>query len=222
MKQKLKSLSALALALALCLSLSLPVSAAESKPSAVDQVAEKAVGALLSTSQASQADWAVWQEGKIISSGSRKNAVDSTGNYLEAQGDAYGIGSVSKIFTTVAVMQLVESGKLELDKPVVQYLPAFKMADPRYKNITVRMLLNHSSGLMGSTFGSALLLGDSSQQATGTLLDNLAKQRLKADPGAYSSYCNDGFTLAQLVVEAVTDMNFEDYLHAKVDRKSVG
>ena len=216
MKQKLKSLSALALALALCLSLSLPVSAAESKPSAVDQVAEKAVGALLSTSQASQADWAVWQEGKIISSGSRKNAVDSTGNYLEAQGDAYGIGSVSKIFTTVAVMQLVESGKLELDKPVVQYLPAFKMADPRYKNITVRMLLNHSSGLMGSTFGSALLLGDSSQQATGTLLDNLAKQRLKADPGAYSSYCNDGFTLAQLVVEAVTDMNFEDYLHAKV------
>lgn len=217
MKQRVKSLCALALALALSLSLALPVSAAGGTGgSAVDQVAEKAVGALMSTSQATQVDWAVWQEGEIISSGSRKNTLDAGGRYLEGEGDAYCVGSVSKIYTTVAVMQLAEEGKLSLDKPVVQYLPSFKMADPRYRDITVRMLLNHSSGLMGSSFGSALLLGDPSTQATDTLLERLSTQRLKADPGAYSTYCNDGFTLAELVVEAVTGKDFMTYLRTEV------
>lgn len=54
------------------------------------------------------------------------------------------IGSVSKVFTAAAVMQLVEEKKLVSDKPVVDYLPDFTMADSRYKDITVRMLLNHT------------------------------------------------------------------------------
>ena len=215
MKQSIQRLSALLLALALTLSLTLSVSAAETT-SVLEATAEKAASAVMSYGQAAQVSWAVWQDGKIISSGSQRPEIDSTGAHLEGQGDIYGIGSVSKIFTTVAVMQLVEQGKLDLDKPVVQYLPAFKMADSRYKDITVRMLLNHSSGLMGSSFGSALLLGDASQQATEELLARLSTQRLKADPGAYSVYCNDGFTLAQLVVEAVSETGFMDYLRKHV------
>lgn len=217
MRQRTQKLAALALALALSLSLALPVSAAEGKtPNRIDLVAEKAAGSVMEFSQAAQVSWAVWQEGEIVSSGSRKSRLDAAGAHLEGEGDAYCIGSVSKIFTTAAVMQLVEQGKVDLDKPVVQYLPGFKMADPRYKDITVRMLLNHSSGLMGSTFTNALLLGDANDQATGRLLERLSTQRLKADPGAYSVYCNDGFTLAELLVEAVTDVNFVDYLHENV------
>lgn len=132
--------------------------------------------------------------------------------------DLYGIGSSSKIYTTVAVMQLAEDGKLSLDAPVTRYLKDFKMADSRYKDITVRMLLNHSSGLMGSTLDSALLFDDSDPSSTDLLLERLASQRLKADPGAYSVYCNDGFTLAELVVEAVSGMDFMDY----VDRYILG
>ena len=90
------------------------------------------------------------------------------------------------------------------------------MADARYKDITVRMLLNHSSGLMGSSLGSALLFDDASEIAAGRLLERLAAQRLKADPGAYSVYCNDGFTLAQLVVETVSGMDFGEYLQASI------
>lgn len=217
MKQRFQALSALVLALALSLSLALPVSAAGTgKASTVDLIAEQAANAIINSAGAEQVSWALWQEGEIISSGSRKLKMDDAGAHLEAAEDVYGIGSVSKIFTTVAVMQLVEQGKLNLDKPVTEYLPAFKMADPRYKDITVRMLLNHSSGLMGSSIGSVLLLGDPSTQATDQLLERLSTQRLKADPGAYSTYCNDGFTLAELVVEAVTDMNFVDYLHANI------
>jgi CubicO group peptidase (beta-lactamase class C family) len=124
----------------------------------------------------------------------------------------YGIGSVSKVFTAVAIMQLVEEGKVKLDTPVVKYLPDFKMADKRYKDITVRMLLNHSSGLMGSTFSSTMLFDDNDTLCMDSLLQNLKGQRLKADPGAFSVYCNDGFSLAQLVVEKVSGQDFNEYV----------
>ena len=50
----------------------------------------------------------------------------------------YNVASVSKIYCTVAVMQLVEQGKLNLDEPIVTYLPRFKMLDDRYRQITLR------------------------------------------------------------------------------------
>ena len=56
----------------------------------------------------------------------------------------YGVGSVSKVYVTTAVMQLVEQGKVDLDAPVTDYIDDFRMADERYKDITVRMLMDHT------------------------------------------------------------------------------
>ena len=157
--------------------------------------------------------YALWEEGEITLSG-QTGVYSKTENRVLTQDNLYGVGSVSKIYTAAAVMQLVEEGKIDLDAPVTQYLPDFTMEDPRYRDITVRMLLNHSSGLMGSSFSDTQLLDDPEETAaTDDLLARLATQRLKADPGAYSVYCNDGFTLAQLVVEAVSGQTFADYLH---------
>ncbi len=69
-----------------------------------------------------------------------------------SQTTMFGIGSVSKMFATVAIMQLVERGLVDIDAPLVRYLPSFRMADPRFADITVRMLLDHSSGLPGATY----------------------------------------------------------------------
>lgn len=124
----------------------------------------------------------------------------------------YGIGSVSKIFTSVAVMQLAEQGKIDLDTPVFKYIPEFKMKDARYKKITVRMLLNHSSGIMGTSLSNAMLFEDNDTMNMDNLLDVLATQRLKADPGEFSVYCNDGFGLAQLLIEKVSGLEFSDYI----------
>ncbi len=124
----------------------------------------------------------------------------------------YGIGSISKMFVSAAVMQLVEEGKVKLNTPVVKYLPKFKMTDNRYKDITVRMLLNHSSGIMGSSLNNAELFDDNDTLCMDTLLDTLKNQRLKADPGAFSVYCNDGFSLAQLLVEEVSGLGFSEYM----------
>ena len=62
------------------------------------------------------------------------------------------VASLSKAFTSLAVMQLVEAGRIDLDKPVVTYLPDFAVDDPRGGAITLRHLLTHTSGLSDSTF----------------------------------------------------------------------
>lgn len=117
----------------------------------------------------------------------------------------YGVGSVSKIYTTAAAMHLAESGSLALDEPITTYLPGFTMADARYEDITLRMLLNHSSGLMFAGMHDAFLFDDAQNRtAVDSLLTELSTQRLIADPGAYSVYNNTGFTLAQLVIEQVS------------------
>jgi CubicO group peptidase (beta-lactamase class C family) len=130
----------------------------------------------------------------------------------------YGIGSTSKMFTTVAVMLLVDQGKLDLDKPVTFYLPDFVMLDARYKEITVRMLLNHSSGLMGSRYTNGGLFDDPNTFNHDTLLMALAGQRLKANPGAYSVYCNDGFSLAEQIVERVSGLNFSEFVRENITK----
>lgn len=138
---------------------------------------------------------------------------DKSGKIPLTKETIYGIGSTSKMFTASAVMKLVDEGKINLDTPVVQYITDFKMEDERYKKITPRMLLNHSSGLQGSTLTSAFLFDDPDTYVHDTLLEHLSTQKLKAEPGAFSVYCNDGFTLAEILVERVSKMTFTEFIH---------
>lgn len=124
----------------------------------------------------------------------------------------YGIGSTSKVVATAAVMKLAEEGKISLDEPLTTYLPEFYMADSRYRKITPRMLLNHTSGLQGGTLSGSMLLGDSDTYNHDTLLEKLRTQRLKAEPGEFAAYCNDGFTLAEILTERISGMSFTDYI----------
>lgn len=136
---------------------------------------------------------------------SRKEEVLSTAT-------PYGIGSTSKMFTTAAVMYLVDKGLVDLDKPVSEYIPQFTMKDERYKQITVRMLLNHSSGFMGSVYAQGPTYNHPDTANHDNILKELSGQMLKADPGAFSVYCNDGFTLAELVVENISKMSFTQFV----------
>ncbi|MNO57986.1 Penicillin-binding protein 4* [compost metagenome] len=138
---------------------------------------------------------------------------DKAGKIPLTKETIYGIGSTSKMFTASAVMKLVDEGKINLDTPVVQYITDFKMEDERYKKITPRMLLNHSSGLQGSSLNSAFLFNDPDTYVHDSLLENLSTQKLKAEPGAFSVYCNDGFTLAEILVERVSKMTFTTFIH---------
>lgn len=210
MKTMRRSIAALFLALTL-----LVPAWADGEPTARASSADAAAAAALQAGEAVSLRYALVENGKVTLSG-------GTGVYSRSENRAltpdilYGIGSVSKIYTTAAVMKLAEAGKLELDAPVVQYIPDFTMADERYRDITVRMLLNHSSGLMGTTSLNAFLFDDADSYATDHLLEALATQRLKADPGAYSVYCNDGFTLAEILVERVSGLDFTDFISREI------
>ncbi len=215
---KCKKPGALLLAAALTLSLTLPALAAEetaTAPTREELALQTATTAAITYGGATAVQYALWEDGKITISG-QSGIYSKTENRALLETDLFGIGSVSKVYTTAAVMKLVETGKINLDSPVTKYLPDFKMADQRYKEITVRMLLNHSSGLMGGSTHDAFLFADEDQTATDDLLNRLSTQRLKADPGEIAVYCNDGFTLAELVVEAVSGKEFGAYLRENI------
>ena len=161
---------------------------------------------------ATSVQYALIDNGEIIESGV-SGVYSKYENRLLTNENMYTIGSTSKMFVTASIMKLVQEGKIDLDRPVVRYVPQFKMKDKRYRDITVRMLLNHSSGLMGSTYNNGFLVDDNDTQAHDSFLKDLSQQNLKADPGAYSVYSNDSFTLAEIVVEKVSKMSFTEYIH---------
>ena len=133
---------------------------------------------------------------------------------VKEQDDVYPIASISKIYTTAAVMKLVEEEMITLDTPIVYYFPEFNMNDSRYTEITARMLLNHSAGLMGSSGTNTVLFGDKTrhEQVKQSFMDALSQQTLRYTPGERSIYCNDGFTLAEYLVEKVSGMSFTEFL----------
>jgi len=127
----------------------------------------------------------------------------------------FNIGSISKVHVATAIMLLVDDGKVSLDRPVADYLPEFRMADDRYRKITVRMTLNHVSGIPGTegknSFG--FRYDDGVKKET---IETLARAHLKHDPGAMAVYCNDAFTLAEMIVERVSGLTYIDFLRKRM------
>ncbi|MCP3773530.1 beta-lactamase family protein [Paenibacillus sp. MZ04-78.2] len=180
----------------------------------LEKIAAEKAALLTKSYEMNSVQYALIDNGKMILSGQTgKN--DQEGKQPLTKHTLYGIGSVSKVYAAAAVMKLVDEGKVDLDAPVFRYVTDFKMKDERYKRITPRMLLNHSSGLQGATLGSAFLFKDNDTYAHDTLLQQLSNQSLKAEPGAFSVYCNDGFTLAEILVERVSGMSFTEFLHQR-------
>jgi len=166
----------------------------------------------ITSGKGSGATIAIMDQGEIVYS-EGIGVADRSTNRLVDRNTRFNIGSSSKMFVAVAVLLLVDEGKVTLDESVVQYVPEFRMKDERYKKITVRMLFNHSSGLPGSSFNFGF---KPDMQAHKMLFDTLKDSHLKHDPGAMSIYCNDGFTLAEIIVEKVSGKKYIDFLTERV------
>ncbi|HZC28066.1 MAG TPA: serine hydrolase [Actinopolymorphaceae bacterium] len=123
------------------------------------------------------------------------------------------IGSISKVFTATLVMQLVDEGVLDLDVPVVTYLPDLELADAGARaSITLRQLLAHFSGLEGDRFLDYGRGDDGLAAAVATY----GTLRQWVPPGRLWTYSNAGFSLAGRVVEAVTGEIFEAVIKARL------
>jgi CubicO group peptidase (beta-lactamase class C family) len=122
-------------------------------------------------------------------------------------------GSITKVWTATLVMQLVEEGLVDLDEPVVTYLPGFKVADERLTStVTVRQLLTHTSGIDGDLF----LDTGRGDDAVAKYVDAMATLTETVPQGKVMSYCNSGFNLLGHLVATLRGDTWENVLRERL------
>ncbi len=130
------------------------------------------------------------------------------GNKVTADTPMY-IGSVTKSFTALSVMQLAEQGKVDLDSPVIKYLPWFKVGDLEVgNNITIRNLLNHTSGLTDINYVARF----SSDTTVNTSIEHISTAKPVAKPGSKYYYFNQNYQILGLIIEEVSGLSYGEYV----------
>lgn len=125
------------------------------------------------------------------------------------------MASITKPFVATSLMQLVENGKLDLEMPVVRYLPYFRMADEGYKTITLRQMVTHTSGMPDVDDYE----WDKPQYDVGALeryVRSLETLKLDFEPGERFKYSNTAFEILGDVIAKVSGETFEDYVQRHI------
>jgi len=121
------------------------------------------------------------------------------------------MASVSKPFVATAIVQLVEKGEINLNKKLIEYLPYFKMADNRYKSISIQQILNHSSGIPDvEDYEWDNPQYDENAAERYTL--SFSKDSLDFEPGTEFNYSNAAYDILADVISKVSGMSFENYM----------
>src|ERR1700761_6548422 len=172
---------------------------------------DTAVNQVLSSTKVPSASIAVVKDGRIA--------------YLQAYGLArlnppmeatpqmqYSIGSISKQFTAAAVLLLAQEGKLTLEDPVSKFLPGLT----RSKEVTIRMLLSHTSGYQDYWPEDYVMTSMMVPTTAQHILDVWAKRPLDFDPGTQWQYSNTNFVIAGRIVEQVSGKPLIDFLKQRI------
>ncbi len=135
------------------------------------------------------------------------------------------IASLSKWVSAIGVMKLVEQGKLDLDKPVSEYLTRWKLPESQFNNdeVTVRRLLSHTAGLTDGLGYSGFEPGVTPQSIEASLTKAIDADsgidgtvHVGMQPGSEFKYSGGGYTLLQLIVEEVTGQSFASYMKTSI------
>ncbi|MBK9715064.1 MAG: beta-lactamase family protein [Kouleothrix sp.] len=127
------------------------------------------------------------------------------------------LGSTSKSFTALAIMQLVEAGKIDLDAPVTTYLPWFRTADAAASaRITVRNLLIQNSGLPVDVGREGFAENDQSDTALENGIRQLAGVQLNHPAGQAYEYANENYSILGLIIQAVSGRSYEEYIQSQI------
>lgn len=124
------------------------------------------------------------------------------------------IGSMNKMFTAVAVLQLVEHGKLSLDDTLAKWLPDYPNADLAH-SVTLHQLLTHMGGT-GDIFGPSFTAHRQELTSHQAYIDLYGSRGLEFKPGTHFAYSNDGFVLLGRVVEKASGESYYDYVQKYV------
>jgi CubicO group peptidase (beta-lactamase class C family) len=127
------------------------------------------------------------------------------------------IGSVTKSFTALAIMQLSEAGRLQIDAPVQRYLPWWRVADPDAStSVTVRHLLYQVSGLSKATGNAYATSGDTHDTALEDRVRALRDAELTQPVGTTWQYSNANYWTLGMIVQAVSGQSYETYIQQHI------
>jgi CubicO group peptidase (beta-lactamase class C family) len=141
----------------------------------------------------------------------QSNKSNNTPNNLETKFD---LGSMNKMFTAVAIAQLVERGKLSFDDTVGKILPDYPNKAVAEK-VTIHHLLTHTSG-MGTYFNEKFRANLADLKTVNDYLPLFADDPLSFEPGSKWQYSNSGFTVLGLIIEKVSGQSYFDYVKKNI------
>ncbi len=133
--------------------------------------------------------------------------------------DKVNVGSITKTVLAVGILHLATESIIKIDDPVNKYLPNIKFLNPweATNPVTIRHLLNHSSGLGDMRIWHFFSTTSTPNTALSEFYDNAPKAlSIQAKPGTVFSYSNMGYTILGMVIEAVTKQRYEKYLDENI------
>jgi D-alanyl-D-alanine carboxypeptidase len=159
----------------------------------------------------------VARRGKVLLQAAWGQA-DRTAGTANTPATRFRIGSMNKMFTAVATLQLVEAGRLALDDPIGKHLPNYPNREVAAK-VTVRHLLTHTGGT-GDIFGPEFEEHRLALREHRDYLKLYGSRGLTHEPGARFEYSNYGFVLLGALIERVSGMSYHDYVRDHVFRRA--
>jgi CubicO group peptidase (beta-lactamase class C family) len=124
----------------------------------------------------------------------------------------FNIGSISKSFTALGIAQLVDQQQVDLDIPVIKYIPDLRLSDPKAAQaVTLQHLLSHTSGLPSDEQWPPQV-----PPTRGGIVDEFASTPITSQPGTRFQYCSRCIVLAAYVLERITGQSWEAYTRAQI------
>ena len=154
------------------------------------------------------------QDGEIVYA--RGFGVQSLATGVPVNVDSiFGVASISKCFVASAIMQLVEQGEIQLDLPLVEYLPDFHMNDERYRQITIRQMLSHTSGMPDmdeAEYDQLVYHSEYDDSALARYVHALASRKMIAAPEERFAYSNIAYNVLSYLIARISGKSFEEYM----------
>jgi CubicO group peptidase (beta-lactamase class C family) len=153
--------------------------------------------------------------GILLSDGFGK--ADKENDILADDSTLFPIASITKTFTGIAIMQLVEQGLIDLDKPIGTYIEELSLPNNEENIITTRMLLTHHSGIQGDIFYNWYLPNVSKDPLIYEQVVNLINEAGTIfTPGKLHSYCNAGYSLLGVLIHKVSGTPYVEYIRSNI------
>ena len=141
----------------------------------------------------------------------KQNNISANSNTL------FPIASITKTFTGIAIMQLVEKGLIDLDKPIENYIPELKLPNNEEKIITTRMLLTHHSGIQGDILYNWYLPEVSNTPLIYEQVVPLINEvGTIFTPGKLHSYSNAGYSLLGVLIHKISGLSYPEYIYKNI------